>query len=129
MAIEGMFYVYAKVADLERAKQFYGDTLGWKLHTDEPQVAGFWFGSAYLVAGLDSGAASGPPRAEGMHIAARVSDIEAEHVRLAERGVEVSPIQRRPWGERNFSFEDPDGYLWELDSRCDGAPLLLPRRR
>lgn len=113
MEIEGIFYVYAKVADLKRAKQFYGDTLGWKLHTDEPQVAGFWFGSGYLVAGLDQGAAGGRDRTEGMHIAVQVSDIEAEHVRLAERGVEVSPIQRRPWGERNFSFKDPDGYLWE----------------
>ena len=34
MSIEGIFSVHAKVANLERAKQFYGDTLGWKLHTD-----------------------------------------------------------------------------------------------
>jgi extradiol dioxygenase family protein len=27
MAIEGIFYVYAKVADLQRAKQFYGEVL------------------------------------------------------------------------------------------------------
>jgi catechol 2,3-dioxygenase-like lactoylglutathione lyase family enzyme len=40
MAIEGIFYVHAKVTDLQRAKQFYGETLGWKLHTDEPYVAG-----------------------------------------------------------------------------------------
>jgi catechol 2,3-dioxygenase-like lactoylglutathione lyase family enzyme len=34
MAIEGIFYVYAKVSDLEQAKRFYRDTLGWKLQTD-----------------------------------------------------------------------------------------------
>ena len=113
MAVEGIFYVHAKVADLERAKRFYGDTLGWKLHTDEPQVAGFWFGSGYLVAGLDPTAASEPHRGQGMHVAVRVSDIEAEHTRLEERGVEVSPVHLQPWGERNFSFKDPDGYLWE----------------
>jgi catechol 2,3-dioxygenase-like lactoylglutathione lyase family enzyme len=113
MAIEGIFYLHAKVADLERAKQFYGDTLGWQLHTDQPSVAGFWFGSGYLVAELDPGAARTPHHTEGMHVAVRVSDIEAEHARLAGRGVEVSPIQSRPWGERNFSFKDPDGYLWE----------------
>jgi len=56
MAIEGIFYVYVQVADLQRTKQFYGETLGWKLHTDEQQVAGFWFGSGYLVAGLTLGA-------------------------------------------------------------------------
>jgi hypothetical protein len=27
----------------------YSETLGWKLNTDEKDVAGFAFGSAYLV--------------------------------------------------------------------------------
>ena len=112
MAIEGIFYVYAKVTDLQRAKQFYGEVLGWKLHTDEPYVAGFWFGSGYLVARLDSDAA-GRSSPDGIHIAVRVSDIDAEHARLAQQGVQVSPVQQRPWGERNFSFRDPEGYLWE----------------
>jgi predicted enzyme related to lactoylglutathione lyase len=109
MAIEGIFYVYAKVSDLERTKQFYGETLGWKLHTDEDYVAGFWFGSGYLVAGLDRGAAS----SGGMQVSVKVSDIDAEHAQLAQRGVDVTPIKQRPWGERNFSFKDPDGYVWE----------------
>jgi predicted enzyme related to lactoylglutathione lyase len=112
MAIDGLFYVYAAVADLTRTKQFYGDTLGWKLHTDEPGVAGFWFGSGYLVVGLQADAATPPPRGGGMHIAVRVRDIDAEHAQLAQRGVNVSPIQRQPWGERNFTFTDPDGYHW-----------------
>ena len=113
MTIEGIFYVYAKVADLERAKKFYGETLGWKLHTDEPGVAGFWFGTGYLVAVLEARGAGRQGDREGMHIAVRVNDLDAEHARLAQRGVQVSPIQSRPWGERNFGFRDPDGYLWE----------------
>jgi catechol 2,3-dioxygenase-like lactoylglutathione lyase family enzyme len=114
MAIEGIVYVHAKSGGPRaRARQFYGDTPGWKLHTDEPHVAGFWFGGGYLVAGLDPAAASESHRGHAMHVAVRVGDIEAEHVRLTERGVEVSPIQRQPWGVRNFSFRDPDGYLWE----------------
>ena len=113
MAIEGVFYIYAKVADLHRAKQFYGDTLGWKLQTDEPYVAGFWFGTGYLIAGLDSIASGEARGAGGMHVAVRVQDLDAEHAKLAERGVAVSPIQAQPWGERNFRFTDPDGYLWE----------------
>jgi len=113
MTIEGIFYVYAKVADLERAKKFYGETLGWKLHTNEPEVAGFWFGAGYLVAALGARGTSRQSHRERMHISVRVNDIDAEHARLAERGVQVSPVQRRPWGERNFNFRDPDGYLWE----------------
>jgi catechol 2,3-dioxygenase-like lactoylglutathione lyase family enzyme len=113
MAIEGIFYVYAKVGDLKRAKEFYGDTLGWRLHTDEPAVAGFWFGTGYLVLGLEKSGSPGERGAGGMHVAVRVSDLEAEHARLTERGVGVSPIQRQPWGESNFSFRDPEGYRWE----------------
>ena len=113
MAIEGLFYVHAHVASLERAKRFYGETLGWKLETDEPVVAGFWFGTGYLVAQVDQRAASERSYAGGMHVAIRVDDLDAQHARLAERGVAVSPIHVRPWGERNFSFTDPDGYLWE----------------
>jgi predicted enzyme related to lactoylglutathione lyase len=112
MAIDGIFYVYATVADLGRAKQFYADTLGWKLHTDEPAVAGFWFGSGYLVIGLQVAGATARHHEGGIHVAVRVSELEAEHARLAQRGVDVSPIQRQPWGERNFSFKDPDGYHW-----------------
>ena len=40
MTAKGIFYVFAHVSDLERSKRFYGDTLGWKLGTDEKEVAG-----------------------------------------------------------------------------------------
>jgi predicted enzyme related to lactoylglutathione lyase len=112
MAIEGIFYVYAQVADLQRTKHFYGEMLGWRLHTDEQQVAGFWFGSGYLVAGLASAPSDRGEKPQRTHIAVRVSDIDAEHAQLSQRGVQVSPVERRPWGERNFSFTDPDGHLW-----------------
>lgn len=110
MAIEGVFYVHAQVADIARAKAFYGDKLGWRLDTDEPGVAGFWFGSGYLVATLDTSVQHG---SGGLNIAVRVDDIDAEHRQLATRGVAVSPIEARPWGQRDFSFTDPDGYVWE----------------
>jgi uncharacterized protein len=112
MAIDGIFYIHATVTDLARAKRFYADRLGWKLHTDEPAVAGFWFGSGYLVIGPQAADAGTPHHAGGMHVAVRVNDLEAEHARLAQNGVAVGPMQRQPWGERNFSFKDPDGYLW-----------------
>jgi catechol 2,3-dioxygenase-like lactoylglutathione lyase family enzyme len=111
MSIEGIFYVHAKVSDLARAKRFYADTLGWTLHTDEAEVAGFWFGSGYLVAHMDATAA-GNLGSGGMHVAVKVDDIEAEHARLAQAGVDVGEVRVRPWGERNFDFADPDGHMW-----------------
>ena len=109
MAIQGIFYVTAQVADLARAKAFYGDRLGWRLETDEPGVAGFWFGSGYLVA-VQASSARG---AGGLNVAVRVDDVDAEHAALSQRGVGVSAIESRPWGQRDFSFTDPDGYQWQ----------------
>ena len=113
MAIDGIFYIHAHVADLARAKRFYREALGWKLDTDEPGVAGFWFGSGYLVATLDERPETERRYAGGMHVAVRVDDLDAQHARLTQRGVNVGPIHERPWGERNFSVTDPDGYVWE----------------
>jgi uncharacterized glyoxalase superfamily protein PhnB len=47
-----------------------------------------------------------------MHVAVQVDDANAEHARLQKLGVRVSTLHDQPWGERNFSFEDPDGYTW-----------------
>lgn len=112
MAIEGIFYVEIFVSDLARAKRFYGETLGWKLGTDEPGVAGFSFGSAYLVVLGDTRPANERRYAGGMLVEVKVDDLDAQHARLAKAGVKVSAIDAKPWGERNFSFTDPDGYIW-----------------
>ena len=108
MAIQGIFYVYASVSDIARSKKFYGETLGWKLETDTPEVGGFRFGQGYLVAQQGAGShGSG-----GTHVAVRVDDADAEHARLAQRGVGVSEVRVQPWGERSFRFSDPDGNVW-----------------
>jgi catechol 2,3-dioxygenase-like lactoylglutathione lyase family enzyme len=109
MAIKGVFYVFALVSDLKRSKKFFGETLGWKLGTEEGSVAGFSFGDGYLVIHEDRG---DPHKSSGMHISVKVDDVDAQHARLKTLGVEVSALQNQPWGERHFSFSDPDGYTW-----------------
>jgi len=47
-----------------------------------------------------------------MHVEVHVEDVVAEHKRLKEKGIDVSDLSEKPWGERKFSFSDPDGYLW-----------------
>jgi uncharacterized glyoxalase superfamily protein PhnB len=42
-----------------------------------------------------------------------VSDIEAAHAQLVERGVEVSEVQKFDWGSFVF-FSDPDGNGWAV---------------
>lgn len=110
MAIKGIFYVFAEVSDLARSKKFYGGTLGWQLNTDEKDVAGFACGNAYLVIHATGNAA--PPAGRTLYVELQVDDVNAEHARLKELGVKVTDPHDQHWGERNFSFVDPDGHTW-----------------
>jgi catechol 2,3-dioxygenase-like lactoylglutathione lyase family enzyme len=112
MAVKGIFYVFAFVSDLERSKRFYGETLGWSLGTDEDGVAGFSFGSGYLVIHLENRPPASRTYAGGMQVEVQVEDVAAEHARLRSLGVPVGDLCDQPWGERNFHFTDPDGYEW-----------------
>lgn len=109
MAIKGVFYVMAHVSDLTRSKRFYGDILGWTLSTDEAHVAGFAFGSGYLVIADDG---RGDVAGAGLHVEVQVEDVDAEHARMKRLGVAVGDLCDQPWGERNFTFTDPDGHSW-----------------
>jgi len=113
MAIQGLFYIMILASDLERSKAFYRDALGWRLDTDVPgQVAGFWFGEAYLVVSQDHRPADQRRYAGGSEFSVKVDDLEAQHERLTKAGLAVSAIRKQPWGETNFGFRDPDGYPW-----------------
>ena len=110
MAIKGIFYVFAEVSDLARSKKFYGQTLGWKLNTDEKDVAGFAFGNAYLV--IHAAEKKPAPTGARLHVEVQVDDVNAEYARLKSLGLEVTHPTDQHWGERNFSFRDPDGHTW-----------------
>ena len=47
-----------------------------------------------------------------------VDDIEAARKQLVDAGIEVSEVDRQPWGEFVF-FEDPDGNAWALQAIPD----------
>jgi catechol 2,3-dioxygenase-like lactoylglutathione lyase family enzyme len=120
MAVKGIYYILAYVSDLGRSKQFYKDKLGWELGTDEYGVAGFSFGTGYLVLHEDPRPVGARPYPGGMHVEVMVDDARAEHARLKALGVPVSDVKDQPWGERNFSFTDPDGYQWSCGQDVSG---------
>jgi catechol 2,3-dioxygenase-like lactoylglutathione lyase family enzyme len=118
MAVQGLFYILILASDLDRSKRFYRDALGWRLDTDVAgQVAGLWFGEAYLVVSQDHRPADERRYAGGSEFSVKVDDLDAQHARLTEAGVAPSAIASQSWGERNFKFHDPDGYPW-----CYGQP-------
>jgi catechol 2,3-dioxygenase-like lactoylglutathione lyase family enzyme len=108
------------VADVERAKSFYADRLGFVLDVDVVVAAGVRVvqltppGSSCSI-GFGTGvpAYQGTPGSvRGLHLV--VDDIEAARTELIGRGVEVGEVQDVGGGVLHAAFEDPDGNGWTL---------------
>jgi catechol 2,3-dioxygenase-like lactoylglutathione lyase family enzyme len=117
MTITTFEIVSVPVADQERAKLFYRDTLGFDLIREEsmgPQ--GKWIqlapkGCATTIALVSWFDAMKPGGLQGVML--NVTDIDQDHRELTARGVELSEIGQQPWG-RFAMFKDPDGNGWIL---------------
>ena len=105
------------VSDVDRAKAFYADKVGFKLDHDHKISDDLRFvqltppGSACSIV-LDKGMSSMPPGSQ-QSIQCVVADADAAHAELVARGVEASDVQDMPWGRFVF-FNDPDGNRWAL---------------
>ena len=105
------------VSDVDRAKAFYADKVGFNADHDHKVSDEIRFvqltppGSACSIA-LGTGISDAPPGSvKGMQMT--VADVSAARAELVARGVEVSPVQEFPWGMFAF-FSDPDGNAWAL---------------
>jgi catechol 2,3-dioxygenase-like lactoylglutathione lyase family enzyme len=114
--------VVIPVRDIDRAKSFYVDQLGFHLDADTRPTETMRVvqmtppGSACSVTIgpvlIDEGSSPGP----GTSLQLVVQDIEAARAQLVQRGVEVSPIQHldpRDGGKFVF-FADPDANNWAV---------------
>jgi predicted enzyme related to lactoylglutathione lyase len=109
--------VQVPVSDVDRAKAFYVDQVGFLAEHDHQVSEELRFvqltppGSACSIA-LTTGAHQMPPGSlEGLQLV--VEDADAARAELLERGVEASAVQEFPWGRFVF-FADPDGNGWAV---------------
>lgn len=109
--------VILPVSDVDRAKEFYSERLGFTVdhdHTVSDEVRFVQLtppGSACSIA-FGKGLVEGEPGSvKGLQIV--VDDAQAAHDQLAARGVAVSDVQPLDWGKFVF-FSDPDGNAWSL---------------
>jgi catechol 2,3-dioxygenase-like lactoylglutathione lyase family enzyme len=105
------------VTDVDRAKAFYVDKVGFNADHDHRVSEDLRFvqltppGSGCSIT-LGIGVVEMEPGSQqGLQMV--VSDIEAAHAHLVERGVEVSDVQEYDWGKFVF-FKDPDGNGWAV---------------
>ena len=115
------------VADLERARGFYQDILGWHAAEGPPGIVFFDLGGLVLSLypgedlARDTGRATTTPAPggqRGISLAHNVADAAAvdavfERLRTAGADIVVAPA-RAAWGGYSGTFADPDGHLWEI---------------
>lgn len=105
------------VSDVDRAKVFYADKVGFVVDHDQRVSDQLRFvqltppGSACSIA-FGEGLVDTPPGSvHGLQIV--VADADAAHAELSARGVPVSAVEDLPWG-RFVYFSDPDGNAWAI---------------
>ncbi len=113
--------VPAPVSDVDRAKAFYTDQLGFVLDVDVRPSDGMRVvqltppGSACSIVigtGLQDISDMTPGSQRGLHLV--VADIDAARDDLLSRGVAVSEVVDVGGGVKYAWFADPDGNSWAL---------------
>jgi predicted enzyme related to lactoylglutathione lyase len=109
--------VQVPVSDVDRAKAFYTEKVGFNADHDHQVNEKIRFvqltppGSGCSIA-LGTGLSQmRPGSVQGLQLV--VSDIHAARKELVSRGVEASEVQDFPWGSFVF-FSDPDGNGWAV---------------
>ncbi|HEY6699100.1 MAG TPA: VOC family protein [Acidimicrobiales bacterium] len=109
--------VAVPVSDVDRAKDFYTQKVGFNLDHDHAVSDEIRFvqltppGSACSIAFGKGISEVAPGSAQGLQMV--VDDVEAARAALLERGIETGEIQDFPWGRFVF-FSDPDGNGWAV---------------
>ena len=108
------------VVDVDRAKTFYVDNVGFGVDHDVSPAAGVRVVqltpsrsacSIVLAQGLP-GLSAAPGSVRGLHLV--VDDIDEARQLLVDRGVEVDEVADLGGGVRMAGFADPDGNTWTL---------------
>jgi catechol 2,3-dioxygenase-like lactoylglutathione lyase family enzyme len=109
--------LFIPVTDVDRAKAFYVDQLGWQADHDRQVNEQLRFvqltppGSACSIAFGTGITQMAPGTQRGVQVV--VADADAARRHLIEHGVQASEVDEQPWG-RFVTFDDPDGNGWIL---------------
>jgi len=105
------------VTDVDRAKAFYADQVGFNADHDYQVNENLRFvqltppGSACSIV-MGTGITEMPPGSQrGVQVV--VADVDAARKQLVANGVDASDIDVQPWGSFVY-FADPDGNTWAL---------------
>jgi predicted enzyme related to lactoylglutathione lyase len=109
--------VFVPVSDVDRAKAFYADQVGFVVDHDHTVSDELRFvqltppGSACSISIGTGLADSEPGSVKGLQVV--VDDADAARAYLVGRGVDAPEVEEFPWG-RFTGFRDPDGNEWAV---------------
>ena len=110
--------IHVPVSDVDRAKEFYVEKLGFNADHDQRVSDDLRFvqltppGSACSIAiGEGLGATLEPGSLDVIQVV--VDDADAVLAQLQANGVEAEGVDEQAWG-RFVTFKDPDGNRWTL---------------
>src|SRR3954469_79429 len=113
--------VCVPVSDVDRAKEFYVEKVGFAADHDHRVNESLRFvqltppGSGCSISIGEGVTTMTPGSLEGLQLVA--ADAAAAHAELKGRGVEVSDVDDQPWG-RFVYFKDPAGNAWSPQQIC-----------
>ena len=119
---------FVTIVDVERAKQFYGDTLGLRLVREEPPFALVFDANGIM---LRLGMGKERPPIPGTVLGWNVPDISAAVTELEAAGVKferydfvknAQGIWTTPTGAKVAWFKDPDGNVLSISEHPEWKP-------
>lgn len=110
--------IHVPVSDVDRAKEFYVEKVGFNLDHDQRVSEDLRFvqltppGSACSIAiGEGLGATLEPGSLDVIQVV--IDDADAALAELLAKGVDAEGVDEQAWG-RFVTFRDPDGNRWTL---------------
>jgi Predicted lactoylglutathione lyase len=123
------------VRDLDRARSFYGEQLGWTVDQEDDNWACYVLEGGATALALypwdelaeDAGVPADGTGFRGVTLAYNVRSEERVDEMLAEAeragGAIVQPPRKTDWGGYSGYFADPEGYLWEVATGATQLPF------
>ena len=118
--IRQLKFVSIPTRDQEKALAFWTGKMGFKVATDQPMGAQRWIELA--IPGAQTGVVLFTPEGQEDRIGTffngsfQCDDVDFTYRQLSERGVDISPPEKQPWGIF-CRFSDPDGNSFILSGR------------
>lgn len=120
---KNLFAVCLLVDNFDRSFQFYKQTLGLKVKSQDGKFADFEFGNTSIAIFEKEAATAMFPakymsKGGGLVLAVQVEEFDKVIKQLRDKGVDIfEGPKTTEWGQTVAYFHDPDNNIWEVSKK------------